>query len=54
MGRVVAPLGRARAPPSPSLEAAFLTLAAVTKRRRQRGSLVKAIEALRPQDIRGS
>ena len=36
-GRMGAPLGRARALPSPSLEAALLTLAAVAKRRRQRG-----------------
>ena len=36
-GRIGTPLGRARALPSPSLEAAFLTLAAVTKRRAQRG-----------------
>jgi len=36
-GRIGTPLGRARALPSPSLEAALLTLAAVAKRRRQRG-----------------
>jgi hypothetical protein len=36
-GRIGTPLGRARALPSPSLEDALLTLAAVAKRRRQRG-----------------
>jgi hypothetical protein len=36
-GRIGGPLGRARALPSPSLEAAILALGAVAKRRRQRG-----------------
>jgi len=36
-GRIGTPLGRARALPSPSLEAALLALVAVAKRRRQRG-----------------
>jgi len=36
-GRIGTPLGRARALPSATLEAALLTLAAVAKRRRQRG-----------------
>jgi hypothetical protein len=36
-GRIGTRLGRARALPSPTLEAALLTLAAVAKRRRQRG-----------------
>ena len=36
-GRIGTPLGRARALPLPSLEAALLTMAAVAKRRRQRG-----------------
>jgi hypothetical protein len=36
-GRIGTPMGRARALPSPSLEAALLSLAAVAKRRRQRG-----------------
>ncbi len=36
-GRIGTPLGRARALPSPTLEAALLTLAAVAKRRAERG-----------------
>ena len=36
-GRIGTPLGRARALPSPNLEAALLTLAAVAKRRAERG-----------------
>lgn len=36
-GRIGTRLGRARASPSPSLETALTELAAITKRRRQRG-----------------
>ena len=36
-GRIGSRLGRARALPSPSIEAALMALAAIAKRRRQRG-----------------
>jgi len=36
-GRNNSPLGRARALPSPTIESALLQLAAIAKRRRQRG-----------------
>jgi len=36
-GRIGSPLGRARALPAPSLEAALMNLTGVAKRRRQRG-----------------
>jgi hypothetical protein len=40
-GRTGTRLGRARATPSASIEAALLTLAAIAKRRRQRGYELK-------------
>jgi hypothetical protein len=36
-GRLSSPLGRARAHPSPTIESALLQMAAIAKRRRQRG-----------------
>jgi hypothetical protein len=36
-GRVATPLGRARAKPAPTIECALLELAAIARRRRQRG-----------------
>jgi len=36
-GRISSPLGRSRTRPAPSIEAAPLQLAAIAKRRRQRG-----------------
>lgn len=36
-GRISSPLGRARAHPEPTIEAALLQMAAIAKRRRQRG-----------------
>lgn len=36
-GRINSPLGRARSIPSPTIESALLQLAAIAKRRRQRG-----------------
>ena len=36
-GRIGSPLGRVRAVPMESIESAFLTLAALTKRQRRRG-----------------
>jgi len=38
-GRISSPLGRSRTRPAPSIEAAPLQLAAIAKRRRQRGAL---------------
>jgi hypothetical protein len=36
-GRISSPLGRARSLPAPTIESALLQLAAIAKRRRQRG-----------------
>jgi hypothetical protein len=36
-GRISSPLGHARTVPSPAIESALLHLAAIAKRRRQRG-----------------
>jgi hypothetical protein len=39
-GRINSPLGRARSLPAPTIESALLQLAAIAKRRRQRGYIL--------------